>query len=614
MAINDISLTAGMRSNLLNLQNTVTLLNQTQSRLSSGNKVNSAIDNPTSFFASQALNSRASVIDSLKDAMGQAIQTVQSADKGIKAITSMIEQAKGIAQSALSAPVPPSPGAATGSIYWSGIGAGDLIVIGGVTFAGTNSGTPGMDEFRVSGNNVTDVQSLIDAINNHNWSSAINTFAAFLTYGQVSISSTVTATGIARDVEAGDFSVTIATHSAVMTIARPPHSGGTPFDVGLITLTGAVSGNRLTICNTNFTAVDHAPAVFDPIDHEGQFQVSGNDAADMQALADAINDANTAYSEVWPGDDSFSASFTNGTVILYRSAHTGTGTPYLNCQMSDFAGFSGSAAMSVMPWVDTTVYNSETLTLAGVQTGDMIFIDGNIFRADMDFAVGATDTITAQNLARLINANPGIKEISASANRSSISLTSNAGIVVDDVEADPSFTEIMNSDNNELSSLEYQYNVMRDQITALAEDSGYKGKDLLSATAALRALSVQFEGATLEVNGFDATANGLGLTSAAWTTGSTDAIDSDITLLDTALNTLRQGASALAGKLSVITVRQDFSTDMINTLTSGADKLTLADANEEGANMLMLQTRQSLSITALSLSAQAAQSVLRLFQ
>jgi len=52
---------------------------------------------------------------------------------------------------------------------------------------------------------------------------------------------------------------------------------------------------------------------------------------------------------------------------------------------------------------------------------------------------------------------------------------------------------------------------------------------------------------------------------------------------------------------------------MINTLTQGADKLTAADMNEEGANMLMLQTRQSLGTTALSLSAQAAQSVLRLF-
>ncbi|HAR96388.1 MAG TPA: flagellin, partial [Deltaproteobacteria bacterium] len=89
MAVNDISLTAGMRSNLLSLQKTVDLLNRTQNRLSTGKKVNSAIDNPVSFFAAQALTSRASKIDSLKDAMGQAIQTIAAADKGITAITAM---------------------------------------------------------------------------------------------------------------------------------------------------------------------------------------------------------------------------------------------------------------------------------------------------------------------------------------------------------------------------------------------------------------------------------------------------------------------------------------------------------------------------------------------
>ena len=102
------------------------------------------------------------------------------------------------------------------------------------------------------------------------------------------------------------------------------------------------------------------------------------------------------------------------------------------------------------------------------------------------------------------------------------------------------------------------------------------------------------------------------ITDATWTIGGS--IDTDINALDAALVTLRQESSKMSGNLSIITVRQDFSTNMINTLTEGSDKLTLADANEEGANMLMLQTRQSLSTTALSLSAQAAQSVLRLFQ
>ena len=61
-------------------------------------------------------------------------------------------------------------------------------------------------------------------------------------------------------------------------------------------------------------------------------------------------------------------------------------------------------------------------------------------------------------------------------------------------------------------------------------------------------------------------------------------------------------------------VRQDFTKAMVNTLNTGSDDLTLADSNEEGANLLALQTRQQLSTTALSLASQADQNVLKLFQ
>ena len=87
----------------------------------------------------------------------------------------------------------------------------------------------------------------------------------------------------------------------------------------------------------------------------------------------------------------------------------------------------------------------------------------------------------------------------------------------------------------------------------------------------------------------------------------------DIGNLDKGVGKLQEESSKLTAAISVISVQQDFSTTKINLLTKGADNLTAADANEEGANMLMLQTRQSLSTTALSLSAQASQSVLRLF-
>jgi flagellin-like hook-associated protein FlgL len=107
----------------------------------------------------------------------------------------------------------------------------------------------------------------------------------------------------------------------------------------------------------------------------------------------------------------------------------------------------------------------------------------------------------------------------------------------------------------------------------------------------------------------------LGVTAVDWSTATTgsQAATSDLTVMETALNTLRTTSTSLASNLSVVTARQDFTNNLIATLQTGADNLTLADMNNEGANMLMLQTRQSLGTTALSLSSQAAQSVLRLF-
>jgi flagellin len=84
--------------------------------------------------------------------------------------------------------------------------------------------------------------------------------------------------------------------------------------------------------------------------------------------------------------------------------------------------------------------------------------------------------------------------------------------------------------------------------------------------------------------------------------------------LTTALTTLRSESQTLGASLSTVQIRQDFTKAMVNTLNTGADNLTLADSNQEGANLLALQTRQQLSTTALSLASQADQNVLRLFR
>jgi len=97
---NDIQLTGAMRANLVSLQQTASLLMRTQERLATGKKVNSALDDPARFFSAQGHLSRANDLDRLKAGMGESIQTVKSADNGITAVIALIEQARGLADSA----------------------------------------------------------------------------------------------------------------------------------------------------------------------------------------------------------------------------------------------------------------------------------------------------------------------------------------------------------------------------------------------------------------------------------------------------------------------------------------------------------------------------------
>jgi len=181
----------------------------------------------------------------------------------------------------------------------------------------------------------------------------------------------------------------------------------------------------------------------------------------------------------------------------------------------------------------------------------------------------------------------------------------------------------LSADSTETAeSLRTQYLSVLDQIDFMGEDSGYKGVNLLSGTDAV--LTVKFDelgSSYLEMTGFDATTttdDGLGLLGSdnSWTTATgidTGNIEDAILALDEAKIKLRTESSKLANNLSIVTARQEFTQGMINVLKDGAAGLTNADMNEEGANMLMLQTRQALGTTSLSLASQAAQSVLRLF-
>ena len=96
----DINLSQSIRTNLLSLQSTNKLFERTSERLSTGLKVNSALDGTSAYFSAKSLNNRASDLAALKDGMGQAIQTLKAADKGIDALELLVDQAKTIAQQA----------------------------------------------------------------------------------------------------------------------------------------------------------------------------------------------------------------------------------------------------------------------------------------------------------------------------------------------------------------------------------------------------------------------------------------------------------------------------------------------------------------------------------
>ena len=119
---------------------------------------------------------------------------------------------------------------------------------------------------------------------------------------------------------------------------------------------------------------------------------------------------------------------------------------------------------------------------------------------------------------------------------------------------------------------------------------------------------------SVTVNAVDSTSGGLAINNSTNNWASAADITAASTELTAALTTLRSQAQAFGSQLSTVQIRQDFTKAMVNTLQSGSDALTLADSNEEGANLLALQTRQQLSTTALSLASQASQAVLRLFQ
>jgi flagellin len=494
----NITLSAGVRQNLLSLQNTAQLMGLTQNRLATGKKVNSALDNPLNFFTSSSLSARAGDLGSLLDSMAGGIQTIQAANNGLTAITSVVQQ--------LQATVSQARGDSTAA----------AIAPGAYTTTGGNTSTQANNTltFDVGGGVSVDVD----------------------TYTHVNPTvSTLTASGgtYTTDLSAATFSVNDGTGVQAITFA----AGDNTLALKIAKINSTLSGAGKSV-----QAVD---------DGSGNLKLINNSGAQITVA--------------------------------------GTGAATLGFAAGNTTSSDGSIAVNQVKSIDELV----------------AAINGNSVLAGK---VSASNVSGQLKLSNLTN--------------TAITLTGASATAITGATADTS--SLAAGTGAPLSSVRQsllnQFNNLLSQLNKLAGDSGYNGINLLNGDK----LSVKFNEngtSSIDVQATDNTGAAFAITSSnlgvnTQTTSnfaSNTTLDTLSTSLSTALTTLRTQASSLGSQLSVVQTRQDFTKSMINTLQTGADNLVLADTNEEGANLLALQTRQSLSTTALSLSAQADQAVLRLF-
>lgn len=546
---NDVVLGAAMRSNLLSLQNTQRSIDNTQLRLATGKKVNSALDNPQSFFQAQSLNNRASDLTRLLDGIGQSIRTIEEADKGITALTTLVTQAQSVAEEALSE-IRASQGLATAR------GSKDL-------------------------SDITDLQE----------SGVItNTTNAF----QVSF--------IDEDGNVGDADITIA-------------AGDTVYDI-----VAAINGD--TDVNEDIKA---------KVNSAGQLEITSLTENGFIRVRGAAANSLTAGGFAELGLDTFvRTEFTGADAAATRLGATAVAGNVIR---------SAEAADNANTNVDGVYLASATLTQAGFAAADAddftitLTIDGS-----SDTTATLTGASTIQELVDEINTSDLAEKVTASYNTETGRIefsfadgVSDVTLAIDDIaggvtpafgfgsggtdvaiDAADSVSEafVLVGTSPDLTQYQKDYNKLRDQIDGIVEDANYRGVNLLQGDN-LTTFFNEDRSNTLVSEGADFTALGLGLEEADFTKDS--GVQAAIDATRNALDQVRNFGSSIANDLAIIQTRRDFTEQTINTLKAGASDLTDADLNEEGANLLALQTAQQLGVTSLSLASQSQQSVLRLF-
>jgi len=333
--------------------------------------------------------------------------------------------------------------------------------------------------------------------------------------------------------------------------------------------------------------------VSSPIDNPTSFftaQGLTNRASDLSTLQDDVGLAVETLNAAAAGIDSLST-------LVEQAKSTANSALNTKIKSNDFASTSSFAAGSALFTGLSGVVSLDTLEIT---------VDG------ATTTITATSTLTVSGFASRLN---DISGVTASLSGTSLSVSATNGREVtvangtnnlaDDLGLAGTYDNGTNRD-----SFVTDYNNLLDQIDQLAADASFNGVNLLDGNS-LTAKFNEDGSSSLTISGVTFDANGLSLSDTTTSAFGSDAgINSVVSALDSATNTLRTQSSTFGNNLAVVENRQNFTDSLIGVLERGAGALTLADTNVEGANLLALQTRQSLGTTALSLSSQSDQAVL----
>jgi flagellin len=164
------------------------------------------------------------------------------------------------------------------------------------------------------------------------------------------------------------------------------------------------------------------------------------------------------------------------------------------------------------------------------------------------------------------------------------------------------------------NGLASQFNSLRTQLDQLVNDATFNGTNLLNSTTSKLIVYFNATDTTqLTIKGVNVTSAGLKVATAASNWATVANINTSSSLLLTALATLRTDAAGFGGNATLIQTRQDFTSNLIDSLTTASNNLVLADVNKEGASLQALQAQNQLAIVSLGISGQLSQAILRLF-